>query len=458
MTVRPGRRTAVRFVFACFMVWGSLPRAAGSAVPSNFIDEPVVTGLNAPVAMAFLPDGRLLIAERLSGRILVYRGSNPAITTCTIPNISTNVERGLLGIAVDPAWPDRPFVYVHYTDAGTNTLRIARYHVEGDLTFEGNGLLAIDVNSRHNILSGLPDVRANHNGGTVRFGPDGMLYVSLGEDDVGCSAQDTSAMLGVILRLDVSSLPDGAGGPPPRAALAPPDNPFVMDPDVNTRLVWALGLRNPFRFHIDPLTGALFIADVGEEAFEEISIAGQGGLNFGWPRREAFSDHGTCSFGPSSGFISPIWAYDHDDGVAVMSAGVYRHNGGSRQFPGQYEGDYFFSDYYSGSVWRLQNVAGIWALAPPVPGQPTATRWGTGFGGVSDWAVGPDGGLWYVDNDNGRVGRISYTSTTDVEPTPSPFPPNAKPVYYDLQGRRVQKAEKSGLYFTKEGRKRVVLK
>lgn len=458
MTQRLGRRMAASFVFAAVVACVLTPGIGRAAVPASFIDEPIVAGLLNPVAMAFLPDGRLLVTERLSGRIMMYRGVLPATALCTIPNLSTNVERGLLGIAVDPSWPDRPFVYVHYTDAGTNTLRVARYRVDGDVTNQGDGLLIIDTASRHSILTGLTDVRANHNGGTVRFGPDGMLYVSLGEDDVACSAQDTSAMLGVILRLDVSSLPDTPGGPPPRAALVPPDNPFATNADIDTRLVWVLGLRNPFRFQIDPLTGALFIADVGQESWEEIDIAEQGGLNFGWPRREAYTDFTSCSFGPSTGFTSPIWAYDHDDGLAVIGGGVYRHNGGTRQFPGPYEGDYFFSDYYSGAVWRLQNVGGVWVLAPPVPGQPTATRWGTGFQGVSDWTIGPDGGLWYVDNDNGRIGRISYTSTIDVDPIQFPLAPDAKPVYYDLQGRRVQNAERSGLYFTKEGRKRVVLK
>ncbi len=458
MTKRMGCRVAARLVFAALVACSAPAPAVRAAVPSNFINEPISAGLANPVAMAFLPDGRLLVTERLSGKIKLYRGVSTMTTLCTIPNVSTNVERGLLGIAVDPAWPDRPFVYVHYTDAGTNTLRIARYRVDGDVTNEGDGQLSIDIDSRHNILTGLTDVRSNHNGGTVRFGPDGMLYVSLGEDDSGCAAQDTSALLGVILRLDISSLPETPGGPPPRAALVPYDNPFVADPDVDIRLVWALGLRNPFRFHIDPLTGTLFIADVGEESWEEIDIAEQGGLNFGWPRQEAFASHGTCSFGPTSGLLNPIWAYDHDDGIAVMSAGVYRHNGGPKQFPGEYEGDYFFNDYYSGSVWRLQNVGGVWALAPPVPGQPDATRWGTGFQGVSDWTVGPDGGLWYVDNDDGRIGRISYTSTLDVDPAPVFVSPNQKPVYYDLQGRRVQNTERSGLYFTKEGRKRVVLK
>ena len=192
-------------------------------------------------------------------------------------------EAGLLGIAVDPGWPARPYVYTHAT-ATSGFVRISRYTVTGDLSNTGNGSLSISTSSRYDLINDIPDDAGNHNGGSVRFGPDGMLYVSLGEDADPCAAQDTT-LKGVILRLDVANLPAGSGGPPPGDLITPSDNPFA------TTVGWMrassiLGLRNPYRIHIDPQNGAVFIADVGQSQWEEIDRADVGGRNFGWPVRE----------------------------------------------------------------------------------------------------------------------------------------------------------------------------
>ena len=123
----------------------------------------------------------------------------------------------------------------------------------------------------------------------MRFGPDGMLYDSMGDDASGCPAQDDATLHGVILRLDVSRLPSTPGGPPTIDVITPADNPQIASGNLNTRLIWAWGLRNPFRFQIDPTNGVLYIGDVGESQFEEIDRAPVGGLNFGWPYFEAFA-------------------------------------------------------------------------------------------------------------------------------------------------------------------------
>src|SRR5204862_7040858 len=137
--------------------------------------------------------------------------------------------------------------------------RISRYRVTGDLAFTGNGGLTVDPASRYDLVNDIPDRASNHNGGTVRFGTDGMLYVSIG-DDGSCASQDLTSLAGKILRLDVSRLPAGAGGPALRSLVTPSGNPVVSNPDSNAHLVWSDGLRNPFRFHVDRATGGLIVA------------------------------------------------------------------------------------------------------------------------------------------------------------------------------------------------------
>jgi len=405
------------------------PASAQATVPSGFQDLLVTGGLSTPVGMAFLPDGRLLVIEQTTGRVrLLVRGAIASTDPVgTVSGVNTSGgERGLLGIAVDPGWPARPYLYTHHTHLSSPThVWISRFTLTGDLTGTGNGGLAMDAASRYDLITDIPDAANNHNGGTLRFGPDGMLYVSLGEDATPCAAQDTASLRGVILRLDVSRLPGGAGGPPSRSLITPADNPFVNASTPNTRLIWAYGLRNPFRFHIDPSTGALFIADVGQDTWEEVDRAPQGGMNFGWPIREGPASYlgtGAC---PTPGSLTgPLYSFDHGSGNAVMSAGVYRRPAGTYDgFPPGYEGNYFFSDYYSGFMWRLSESGGVWGLAPSVPGQPSSTNWGTGFDSVSDYLVGPDGALWYCQQSSGQIRRVVFTAADSIPPDPIVFQP-----------------------------------
>jgi hypothetical protein len=309
-------------------------------------------------------------------------------------------------------------------------VRISRFTVAGDLAFTGNGSLTISTATRYDLIASIPDVNSNHNGGTLRFGPDGMLYASFGEDDQGCAAQDTSGLRGVVLRLDVSRLPAGGGGPAPRALITPPGNPFPNG-GLNARLIWAFGLRNPFRFHIDPLNGALFIADVGESEWEEIDRAPVGGLDFGWERFEgpALLDAGCALTQPAT---SPIQYYNRSgETAAVISAGPYRPPAGAaRPFPGDYDGDYFFSDYYLGFLRRLKGSGTSWSIAPAAPGQADPDNWATGLQQVSDYAIGPDGSLWFCrqfvnpSGSTGQVRRIVRTSTVGVPRPPATAGPS----------------------------------
>lgn len=430
------------------------PESAAAVVPVGFADQLVSGGLESPVGLAFLPDGRVLVIEQLSGRIRMIR-DGVVTTPGTVPDIRLGGERGLLGIAVDPEWPARPFVYVHSTTTVGTEIRVSRFAASGDLEDGAGGDLTIRASSRYEVLTGLPDALAIHNGGTLRFGPDSMLYVSLGDDAEGCDAQRLDLLKGKILRLDVRGLPADSGGPPPRTAIAPADNPFADSPDEAERLVWAYGLRNPFRFSIDPDSGRLYVADVGQNDWEEMDEVAAGGGNFGWPWFEGFATGATCQGSPGV-TIDPIHVYDHlrAGQEAIIAGPLYRGVGpGPERFPAEYEGDLFLSDYYHGDLVRLTRSGGSWAVAPEVPGQVAGGPWGTGYTYVPDYAVGPEGGIWYCKQSAGEVRRIVGAPPSGaVEPPPRP---PARAGWYDIQGRRVEHPSVHGIYFS-AGRRSVV--
>lgn len=390
------------------------------ALPEGFTAEEIVTGMQEPVGMAFLPDGRLLVVERSTGhvRLLVDGHISQFDPMCEVDSVQSAFgEQGLLGIAVDPGWPARPYVYVSYTALG-ETIRLSRFAATGDLDNGLSDSLVIDPASRRDVLRDIEDLLEFHNGGGLHFGPDGMLYFTIGDDGDDCAAQDSTRWKGVMLRLDVRLIPPGGGPPPGRELLVPPDNPFDTDALPDRRLIYAEGLRNPFSFDIDPPTGSVFVADVGNQEFEEINILGASGQNYGWPLFEGPAPHTpecVTQF-PHSVETPPIYYYERPGlAAAVISAGVYR--GGpcvGCNFPPEYEGDYFFADFYQGFIRRLKKVNGVWALAPPAPGQPHADNWGMGMIELADFAVGPDGALWYCRNavdfnpGTGGIGRIVH--------------------------------------------------
>src|SRR2546426_6272845 len=257
-------------------------QAPASQIPIGFTDSLLADHLDNPVALAFLPDGRLMVAELKTARIRLMAGGQPAGPIAVIDSVQgAGQEQGLLGIAIDPRWPTSPYVYVFY-DALGDFIRISRLTASGDLSSPASTNLILDPASRRDLIRDIPDVHDNHNGGTLRFGTDGMLYAGLAEDATACAAQDTVSLRGVLLRMNITVLPAGPGAPN-KALLVPPDNPFAGHPNVNARLVWALGLRNPFRWSIDPATGSILIGDVGFNTYEEVDIADAPGLDFGWP-------------------------------------------------------------------------------------------------------------------------------------------------------------------------------
>jgi glucose/arabinose dehydrogenase len=466
LAIRSARIALLLFVSLVFV---SSARAA--VVPTDFVTEVLVAQVDQPTSFAFLPDGRILFTEQRTGNVRMIVNNHVAATdpALTVPSlVSVGNEQGLLAIAIDPKWPSKPNVYLYYNRVG-NRMRLVRYEASGDLSNGAGENLTLA--NPYLIIDDIPDFASNHNGGSLRFGPDGMLYLSMGEDADQCSAQDSTTLKGEILRLDVGSLPTGAGGPATRESITPPDNPLNTT-NPNARLVYAYGLRNPFRFHIDPVTGLLYVGDVGEISWEEFDEV-TAGDDLGWPWREgpATRNIGLC---PEPGGVganvyqAPIASYQHAFGQAIIGAGIYRPPmAGSSIWPQEYWGDAFFAEYYNGFMRRLKNTGGLWSPAPLVPGQ-TTQNWATGLIAPVDYLVGPDGSLYWLSQFDatfsafsGSLNRIRYTGVTvDAPPTataalslsaaPSPFQTNtelsfalanAGPVrlsIYDVSGREVR--------------------
>lgn len=403
--------------------WSFSTAAAQPSLPDGFAVQTVTLGpfVSQPTGFAFLPDGRLLVTERATGYVhLVPTTSTVSAVIDTIPNVTSTGERGLLGVAVDPGWPARPYVYFHSTQVGS-VIHITMVTASGDLVNPAS--TSLSLGNPYVLLDDIPDLASTHNGGTLRFGPDGYLYASVGDDVRACEAQNLDSPRGKILRLDVSQMPGAGPGPPPRLDLAPAGHPYAgsgWQP-----LVHALGLRNPFRFTIDPASGNLYIGDVGELTWEEIDElvqAGYTGNNFGWPEFEGplqdpLPAAADCSTPP---FVDPIHVEPNPPGAAAIICGpLYRTSATAPYaFPRAYDGDLFYVDFYAGWMRRLVNTGGSWALADSVPGQPSAANWGADFSQISDLQLGPDGALYYISFTSGStpqgVHRIVNTLPSDV--------------------------------------------
>ena len=297
-----------------------------------------------PVALAFPgdDDDRALVVEQ-PGRILLLTGEDETWSATEFLDITDRVndrsnEEGLLGLALDPDFESSGIFFVYYTASGPRRSVVSRFTVtddDPDLADAGSESIIIEV----------PQPYANHNGGQILFGPDGLLYIGLGDGgsagDPRGNGQDLSTLLGSILRIDVSA--SGTGG----GYTVPSDNPLVGVEGARPE-IWAYGLRNPWRFTFDRLTGELWTADVGQNALEEVDVIVPGG-NYGWNVMEGSECFGTRgdSCDPE-GFEAPVVEYGRDDGCSITGGYVYR---GSR-LP-SLQGRYIFGDYCSGKVWAF---------------------------------------------------------------------------------------------------------
>lgn len=380
-------------------------------VPFGFaIDTIEATELSEPNDMVILPDGRFLIAER-DGTIKLKREGILGVSTVgVVPDILlNNPVRGLLSIAVQG---DK--LYTWSTRISSPFVVLARFTLVGELNDPTGRQLTFDQSSQLIVLERTPDNSHLHNGGTLRFGPDGMLYLSVGDDgDCSLSASLTQ-MAGMILRLDVSNLPE-SGPTPTTADITPADNPFATATNENQRLVLANGLRNPFSMCIDPINGDLFIADVGLQTREELNWyprnLGQPlvGRSYGWPWFQgmipsvACPGLGTDPGGHTDPIAERVWGVE---GNSIICAGVTRNLGGAYDFGPAYEFNVFHSDFYNGTLKRLSydSTTGTWFSPPAVLGQPDQDYWGLGFQGAMHFDIGPDGAIYFVQRNFSGVG------------------------------------------------------
>jgi glucose/arabinose dehydrogenase len=365
------------------------PAQGAEDLPTDFTDSPVVSGLMSPTDMEFAPDGRLFVTEQ-AGRLRIAR---PDGTLSTILDISTKVdsngERGLLGLTFDPRFSTNGYLYLYYTRKATSSTpahnRLVRVRARGEQVVSGSEKLILRLESLSSAT--------NHNGGAIHFGEDGKLYVAVGENANGENAQSLGTLKGKILRIN-------------KSGTIPTDNPFYTVASGKNRAIWALGLRNPFKFAIEPTmdtttTGGIYINDVGEGAWEEIN-KGAAGANYGWPIHEG----ATSSPHPSlQNYQNPLLAYGHGGDPATtgcaITGGVF-YNPTTVQFSpeSEYVGDYFFADLCNGWIRKFD----------PLTGQ--ASGFASGIEGPVDLEVSKEGELYYLSRGApGLVGKIGYAGS-----------------------------------------------
>jgi uncharacterized repeat protein (TIGR03806 family) len=269
-------------------------------------------------------------------------------------------ERGLIGVCLDPDFPRRPFVYVCYVAAKPYPHHVvSRFTAKGDVAEPLSEVVLLEGDDQRKLGGAQP---AGHQGGAVHFGKDGKLYIAIGEQTAGAPAQRLDTFQGKLLRIN----PDGS---------IPEDNPFYKEAKGKYRAIWALGLRNPFAFAVQPGTGRLFIDDVGNARIEEVN-EGAAGANYGWPESE----------GPTTNpkHRGPLYFYDHKVGRSITGGTFYDPT--KVQFPRRYVGKYFFADFMD--HW-------IRVLDPDHP--ESAEVFATGLAGPVDMATAPDGSLYYLN-------------------------------------------------------------
>jgi glucose/arabinose dehydrogenase len=345
----------------------------------------ITGGFTTPAGVTNADDGtnRLFVVEQ-GGYVRVVKGATimPTVFLDLHDKVLGGLERGLLSIAFDPDFRSNRHVFAYYTRKSDGAIVVSRFITNSAGTVANVGT--------ERILLVIPHpTYGNHNGGGMAFGPDGYLYLGVGDGggsgDPDHHAQDKNALLGKILRIDV----DGTGHGPKGAYGIPPTNPFVGKTGADE--VWAYGLRNPWRITFDRSTGALWIGDVGQGRFEEIdrqAAGAAGGRNYGWPILEGNTCYGasTCN---RTGLTAPIVVYSHSLGCSVTGGYVYRGHS-----YGDLVGQYLFGDYCSGRLWTV-----------PSTGAATVTYHGLSSADITSFGESETGEV-YLTSHQGALYRV----------------------------------------------------
>jgi glucose/arabinose dehydrogenase len=323
--------------------------------------------------MTIAPDGRIFVCQQ-GGQLRVVKNGTLLATPFLTVNVDSSGERGLLGVAFDPAFATNRFLYVYYTvPLAPVHNRVSRFTASAanpDVVQAGSETPILD-------LPGLSSA-TNHNGGAIHFGLDGRLYIAVGENANGANSPSLQTPLGKILRINA----DGT---------IPTDNPFFNQTTGINQSIWARGLRNPFTFGVQPGTGRIHVNDVGENTWEEVNL-GTAGANYGWPTVEGPNPPG------QAGVTYPIHFYSHTGGnCAIVGAAFY--NPATVNFPPEFVGRYFFGDLCGGFI-RM--------LSPPDYAQ--SDGFATGISSLVDLAVGADGALYYLARGGGELFRVQLSA------------------------------------------------
>ena len=374
MSTHTKTRGVKKILFFAISLFISFSFIRSQTYPAGFQQVLVANGISNPTVMAFAPDGRLFVAQQNGALRIIENGvllATPAITL----SVNSSGERGLLGIAFDPDFNNNHFIYLYYTLSSAANNRISRFTVNGNTIAPASESVVLNLDP----LS----TATNHNGGTIQFGPDGTLYVGVGENANTLNSQNLDTYHGKILRINS----DGS---------VPSGNPFTGGTAQRQR-VWEYGMRNPYTLSIQPGTGRIFVNDVGQNTWEEINDCTIGGLNYGWPTAEGNSSN--------PAFTNPIYAYAHGGGIGfgcAITGGTF-FNPASTNYPSEYTGRYFFLDFcnnwidmltLSGSTGTRSN------FASSIAGSPVGM------------ATGPDGNIYFLSRANSGVYKIIYTVTT----------------------------------------------
>ena len=365
----------ITFVAGLFLASG-LSAIQAQTFPTGFSQTLVANGLSSPTVVKFAPDGRIFVCQQNGALRVIKNGSLLATPFVQLP-VDNAGERGLIGMAFDPGFTTNQYVYLYYTVPASGTVsvhnRVSRFTANGDVAMSGSETTLLDLENLG---------PTNHNGGSMDFGPDGKLYIGVGDNANSANAQTLTNRLGKVLRINA----DGS---------LPTDNPFYTTATGANRSIWSYGLRNPYTLTFQPGTGKLFVNDVGQNTFEEINDATTGGLNFGWPTAE----------GPSSttALTNPVYAYAHGggDGVGCAITGGAFFNPPTTTYPASFSGTYFFQDFCNNWI-NVLNLSGSTAVRSSF-----ATNLSGNAVGLT---TGPDGNLYYLSLAVGGLYRISYNN------------------------------------------------